>query len=308
MLKSIYKADNLEKIDNSNLGIFDLFYLFLKTVYSTTLGKILIIFSPIVAAFALTALFPPYFATPIGQIFVGPLSAGIVWGMTYFSIRRTTFYDNLRTTKISMFKVYMSIWMIMVFVTFFSEATYWLTVIILDSIGIQSILSLLINFGSELTMNWMKVDWFTMGYVWIGSITFVFVVSFALRSLFNSEKTYFIILLIYILFLIPFGGILRPIDFYSSSDNIAGEIGIQINKPLTFTTAIGLFIPQYHFDMFIFSAISSGTFVDGHSLGYINAFDSFVWSSSWQWNMSILYPPIIGILFIAIDFLTIHKH
>ncbi len=307
MLNLIYKRELIKEYGGSETGVFRLFILYLKTVYSTTIGKIIIIFSPMLVALALSVMFPPFYSVGAAQIFVTALSSGVVWGMTYFSIRRTTLYSNMQGTRISKIKIYIAIWLVMLFVTFWSEVSYWTTTIILQEIGIKSFFEVVLSISWTFDMKWLQVDWFTLGYTWMGSVTLMFVASFVTRWLFKTEQTYFIILFIYILSLVPFGGILRP--FMSSPDDIL-EHGIQLNKQLNVVTWISMVVPQYHLDLFNFSAISSGTFVTGHngithSLGEIQRLDSFRWSTDWKWNFTMLYPLVFGIILLPISYGTL---
>ncbi len=297
------------KISKKENGVFELFVLFLKTVYSTNIGKVMIIFSPMFVAFALSMMFPVYLSVGAAQVFVTSLSAGVIWGMTYFSIRRTTFYNNLYATKITVFKVYFSIWLVMLFVTFWSETTYWLTTIILDQLNVTSVIGNIFNLGNnEYDMQWLKVDWFTLGYTWMGSVTLMFVACFATRNLFRTEKLFFIILLVYILTLIPFGSILPPSP---ERFNYSSETGIVLTKNLNFVSYIGMLFPQYHLNLFNFVAIWSGTnVIDSNgavlnSLGNMEWLSSFAWSDSWQWDFTIIYPLACGNVFLIIDYATI---
>ncbi len=306
MFNWIYRKDAVNKYSESETGVLRLFSLYLKTVYSTNVGKVIIIFSPMLVALALSVMFPPYFSVGAAQVFVTSLSSGVIWGMTYFSIRRSTFYKNMHGTRISKVKIYIAIWLTMLFVTFWSEVSYWSTTIILDQIGIVSIFELVTSVVITFEMNWLKVDWFTLGYTWMASVTLMFVACFITRWLFNTEMMFFIVLLLYILLLIPFGGILRP--FISVNDTISN--GIQLERDLNVVNIISLFVPQYHLDLFNFAALSSGVTTDvstGATLGDIQVLDAFRWSDSWQWNWTIIYPIVfgIGMLIVAITTLDL---
>ncbi len=299
------REEELNNIKKEN-GLPELFVLFLKTVYSTNAGKIVIIFSPILVALALSVMFPIYISVGASQVFVTSLSAGVIWGMTYFSIRRTTFYSNLHSTRVSIFKVYTAIWLVMLFVTFWSETTYWLTTMLLDVLDVKSLFGSISGIiGNEYNMKWIDVDWFTLVYTWLGSVTLMFVACFATRWLFKTEQTFFIILLIYILLLIPFGGILPP-----TPGHFVDEGGITLQKNLNFVGYISMLFPQYHLNLFNYVAIWSGT-IDldaGSSLGNMGWFSSFKWSTSWEWDFTILYPLVAGFVFLLIDIATLHKH
>ncbi len=298
-----------EELDNSikgDTGLPQLFLLYLKTVYSTTAGKVVIIFSPMLVALALSVMFPIYMSVGAAQVFVTSLSAGVIWGMTYFSIRRTTFYSNLNTTRINTIKVYVAIWFVMLFVTFWSEATYWVTTILLDVLHVNSLVGNIFNVGDiQYDMTWYLVDWFTLIYTWIGSVTLMFVACFATRWLFNNEQLFFIALLVYILALVPFGGILPPMP-----DKFSDEGGIVLTKNLNAVGYISMLIPQYHLNLFNYVAVWSGTnqIVDGEvvgTLGNMHLLSSFHWSSQWQWNFTILYPLVSGFALLIVDILTL---
>ncbi len=304
---SFVKDDEIEKISKRENGIPQLFILFLKTVYSTNIGKVLIIFSPMFVAFSLSMMFPVYISVGAAQVFVTALSAGVIWGMTYFSIRRTTFYSNLYATKISVFKVYTSIWLVMLFVTFWSETTYWLTTILLDQLNVTSVIGNIFDIGkNDYDINWFNVDWFTLIYTWLGSVTLMFVACFATRWLFKTEQVFFIVLLVYILTLVPFGGIIPPSP---NKFNYNGEY-IELTKQLNFVSYVGMLFPQYHLNLFNYVAIWSGTnIVENNvvvnSLGNMEWFSSFKWSKSWQWDFTIIYPLLCGLIILIVDFLTI---
>lgn len=303
------KQEDLNNSFKNEIGLLELFLLFLKTVYSTTIGKVVIILSPALVAISLSVMFPIYISVGAAQVFVTALSSGVIWGMTYFSVRRTTFYSNLNSTKISTFKVYTAIWIVMLFVTFCSETTYWITTIFLNKLNVSSLFGDILNIGkSNIEISWFKVDWFTLGYTWIGSVTLMFLACFATRWLFNTEQSFFIILLIYILVLIPFGGILPPLpnDF-----NYDGSINI--NKNFNFISILSMFVPQYHLNLFNYVAIWSGSNIleNGSiigNLGNMEWISAFKWSDSWVWDFTIVYPLLIGIILLSIDILTIYLH
>ncbi len=71
------KDEQLNELKKEN-GLPQLFVLFLKTVYSTNVGKIVIIFSPILVALALSVMFPIYVSVGASQVFVTSLSAGVI--------------------------------------------------------------------------------------------------------------------------------------------------------------------------------------------------------------------------------------
>lgn len=298
---------------HDHVGIFSLFRLYLKTIYSTKIGKVMIIFSPMMVALGLNMMFPIYIAIGAAQVFVTSLSAGIIWGMTYFSIRRTTFYANLHTTSISTIKVYLSIWLAMLFVTFWSETSFWLITILMDMCHVNSLIGNILNYTSTgYNINWLRVDWFTLVYTWIGSVTLMFVACFATRWLFNTEQTFFIILLVYILLLIPFGGILPPTpNHFNAEDGY-----VYLDKNLNFISIVSMAIPQYHLNLFNYISVWSGVEVSGETnfgietLGDMQWLVSFKWSTSWMWNFTILYPLGIGFLFLILDILSLflHKH
>ncbi len=306
---SFVKDSEIDKISNKENGIPQLFVLFLKTVYSTTIGKVVIIFSPMLVALALSMMFPIYISVGAAQVFVTALSSGVIWGMTYFSIRRTTFYNNLYATKISVFKVYVSIWLVMLFVTFWSETTYWLTTMVLDQLNVSSLIGNVFDFGqNEYDINWLSVDWFTLVYTWLGSVTLMFVACFATRQLFKTEQLFFLVLLVYILVLIPFGGIIPP---GPNRFNYNGEF-IELNKNLNFVGYISMLFPQYHLNLFNYVAIWSGTnIVDATtgvsqgSLGNMGWLSSFKWSTEWQWDFTIIYPLACGFVILIIDIWTL---
>lgn len=309
MFTKFVKSEKVEEIGQGEVGILQLFTLFLKSVYSTNIGKVLIIFSPMLVSIALSVMFPIYIAVGAAQVFVTALSAGVIWGMTYFSIRRTTFYYNLHSTKVSIVKVYFSILLVMLFVTFWSETTFWLTTIFLDLINVNSIVGSALNIvGDEKDMNWLLVDWLTLIYTYLASVVLMFLACFATREIFKTEQTFFIILIVYILVLIPFGGILPP-----SQSNFHYENGaIIFDRDITFVRAVSMALPQYNLNLFNYASVWAGTVqIDSSgmidTLGNMSWLSSFKWSESWQWNFTILQPIAFGIILIFISCLTILK-
>ncbi len=301
------KFDLSKGIDS---GIARLFLLYIKIIYSSIPGKVVIIFSPIMVALALSVMMPIYMSVGASQIFVTSMSAGVIWGMTYFSIRRTTFYDNLTKTRINTIRVYIAIWLSMLFVTFFSESSYWITTIILDKIELVSLLSNLFEGLSHenFEVNWARVDWLIIIYTWLGSITLMFVACFATRWLFRTEQTFFIVLATYILMLIPFGALVPPSVERLYSDGHS----IQLTRHMGLFGFISMLFPEYSLNMFNYAAVwSSIDILDGgallhHGWGYIQPFQSFVWSKSWEWNYVILYPLVAGFILLCIDILTLY--
>ncbi len=78
MFTKFVKSEKVEEIGQGEVGILQLFTLFLKSVYSTNIGKVLIIFSPMLVSIALSVMFPIYIAVGAAQVFVTALSAGVI--------------------------------------------------------------------------------------------------------------------------------------------------------------------------------------------------------------------------------------
>ena len=171
----ILKTDLMDNYHLTDASLFKLFSLNIKTIYSTTATKLVIILSPIFVSFALSIMLPSYFFIGAGQVFVTCLSSGVIWGMTYFSIRKTTFYQNLLITRIKVWQVYFAIYLSMMLVTFCSQVTFWLFTIIFDIIGFNSFAEMFLNLWGNLDVVWSKVDWITIIYSWILSILLMFI-------------------------------------------------------------------------------------------------------------------------------------
>ncbi len=296
-----------EKIleDNSEIGIYKLTKFFTKTVYSSKVAAFVIIFSPMLVALGLGAMMPIHLAVGASQVFVTLLSAGTLWGMTYFSIRRTTFYKNLSTTRIKTIKVYLGIYLTMLLVTLCSEISFWTITIFLDLIGMNSVVAIIFGLVSENSHNieWLKVDWFTLAYTWLASVTLMFLACFATRNIFNLEATFFFVLATYILLLIPFGGIIPPTPEHFKFEN--GMVVLE--KDLTLFTVTTLLFPQYHLNLFNFVSVWAGTTNDSISMGGFTWLSSFHWSDSSLWNYTILMPIASGVLLIIWSSLTLNQ-
>ncbi len=299
----IWSNNDITEYGATEVSLFRLLNLYLKVVYSTWMTRIVIILSPMLVALALSAFFTPYFQVGAGQVFVTSLSSGVIWGMTYFSMRKTTLHSNLSGTRVSRYLMYTAIILTMIIVTACSQVTYWGTIIILDKVGFTSLLSLVINVNHDWQMNWLDVDWFTLLYTWLMSVTLMFLGSFATRNIFSTENSYFVVLLCYILYLVGFGGLILPelsgangyIEFTSTSN------------PLKMILQFAM--PQYSINMFNFVAVLSGVeYVDG---GVVNTWrgieplEAFKWSQDWRWNYVIVYPWVIYAFLGTISIFTI---
>ncbi len=291
-----------------SLSVVRLFILNLKTIYSTWSSRIVVIFSPFFVALTLSLFLPLAYSIGAGQIFVTTLSAGTIWGMTFFSIKKSTIYNNISTTRIKDFELYLSIFLSILLVTFFSQVTYWLSSIFFNYIISEPIAAHLIGGIYNIKgMDWSKIDWVTILYSWILSILLIYMMSFFMRNIFNSDKIYFISLFIYLLLLIPFGGLLRPNIYNGDTANV---VGVQYGK-LNIIQYISLIFPQYHINSLNFAAVSSGAIVDyGAPTGYgtfgnFEFLSSFRWSSDWRWNFTLLYPIFFLLTLILISSISV---
>lgn len=296
----IWKYDSISEYDGSKLNLLNFFILCLKTVYSTWITRFVIILSPLLITLALSVMMPLHYYLGAGQVFVTTLSAGTIWGMTYFSFRKSTIYENIRGIKNSNILMYTSILLTMIFVTFSSELIFWISSIAFYYIIPSSIFELFLkSFNSEYEYVWGKVDWLTLIYTWIMQVLLVFVVAFSFRTIFTKEKNWFITLFIFVMILFPFGGLFRPNLEYAINN------GIIINN-FNLTKWISLLFPQTCLNYMSFAAISSGTIIDGVSIGNIEIFNSWIISSDYRWNIVIFYPIFILIIFSLISILTIN--
>lgn len=286
----LWRTDSINKLDSSKPTLWMLFHINMKTVYSTISTRAVVIFSPIIVALVLSVFLPVSYSVGAGQVFVTILSSGTIWGMTYFSIRKSTFYDNLRSTKSTNITLYLSILLSMFVVTFFSQVSYWTSTVIFDS--------LITSFSEQaagailwdMKIFWEKVDWITIIYTWFISILLMFMGSFSTRWILKNDKTYFIVLFTYVLLLLPFGGVIRPFFQQWPDGNI------------TFTDTkwspimkISMIFPQSSINYMNFIAVANGTMINGttETFGHFQFLGSFNWSNHWEWNFCLLYPPIV---------------
>ncbi len=297
--------DKSDLEDTSEIGVYKLTKFFTKTVYSSKIAAFVIIFSPMIVALGLGAMMPIHLSVGMSQIFVTLLSAGTLWGMTYFSIRRTTFYQNLSTTRIKTIKVYLGIYFTMLLVTFCSEFSFWTVTILLDLIGLNSVFAVLFGLIAENSHNidWSKIDWITLIYTWLGSVTLMFLACFVTRNIFNLEATFFFVLATYILLLIPFGGVIPPLPEHFKFEN--GMVVLE--RDFTLFTVATLFFPQYHLNLFNFVSVWAGTTNDSISMGGFTWLSSFHWSDSTLWNYTIMMPLASGVLLLIASSLTLHQ-
>lgn len=296
---NIWKSNEIDNYKGDNLNLFRFLYLNIKTVYSTWATRIVIILSPLLVTLALSVMMPLHYYIGAGQIFVTTLSAGTIWGMTYFSFRKSTIYENIRGTKSKNHEMYLSIFITILMVTFCSEVIFWLSSILFSYMIPSSIFERLLNsVSSDYSYSWGNIDWITQIYTWFMQVSLMFAGSFVLRGIFNNEKNYFIILFILILILFPFGGLLRPGLEYVS-DN-----GIQI-KNINAIKYISLVFPQTCLNYMSFAAISSGSLLNNVSLGGLDVLSSWDISTQWQWNFVIFYPILVFTILSVISLLTV---
>ncbi|BDU67489.1 MAG: hypothetical protein TYPL_1420 [Candidatus Tyloplasma litorale] len=284
------------KIQRHDLILFRLLFLNLKNIYSTLFSKLIIFLSPVLVAIALGVMMPIYYSVAAGQIFVVSTSAGTIFGITYYCLRNSTVYKNMLMTRITLFKMYISILICMLLITFFSEIIYWLTTIMMnelfDKLGITTIIAKLIEIKNDTTldMNWLMVDWITIIYSWFLGILLVFLSSFLLKFFVKNSKTYFMILFSYIIFLAVFGGMFEP-NFVNTENGINYYGNFNIFQKFYFL------IPKTHLNRMCFAAILAGTICEPfeklNTLHNFNHLASFKWSNDWRWNISIWYPLLI---------------
>ncbi len=285
-MKNLIKSHDIKNV--FDLPLSKLLILNIKNVYSTWATRIVIIFSPIFVVFSLSILFPIQLFVAAGQVFVVPLSAGIVYGMVYFPIKRSTLDDNISITLMSKFQVYITILLTMLFVTFCSEIIFWTSLIIFNKIGIAGTTSILniITLDKDLDVRWVDVEWMTIFYYWIISTTIVFLVSFLFRGVTKTINWYYSVVFIYILFLISFGGLLEGPLIKVEDNNII------LDNKVGFIYVVSSILPQSHLDIFVTKAMNSGIYniISGDTYNNLGEISSFSISTDWQWNLSLFYP------------------
>lgn len=304
-MRKIWNGNSIDKYKNTDTSIIQLFLLNIKTVYSTKTTKTLVIFSPIIVSFSLSIMLPIYYYVGLGQIFTTTLSSGIIWGMTYFSLRKSALYKNILISNIKRWEIYFSILLTMFFVTFFSQITFWTSAIIFDSIGYKTIGEMFLELRGDFNVNWAMIDWVTIVYTWILAVVIMFLVSFITREIFNSSKYYFIVLLVYVIFLVPFSNLFR-LNFQYVDENII------VNTKVGFVFIVSSLFPQSHINNMVFVAVSSGVEIMDENTGLtqtfgnIEKFASFKWSTDWKWDLTIVYPPLALILLTFTSIMTIN--
>jgi len=271
-----------------SLSVSKLFILNIKNVYSTWATRLVIFLSPIFVVFSLSVLFPIQLFVAAGQVFTVPLSAGIVYGMAYFPMKRSTIDNNISITSLNKIQVYGTILLTMLFVTFISEITFWVSLIFFEKIGIAGTTSILniITKDKNFEVNWLKVEWGIVFYYWIMSTTLMFLTSFFVRGFTKSINWYYSILFIYVMFLISFGKLLE-------GESLKVENGdLVIHNNVNFIYIVSSFVPQSHLDLFMTKSMNTGIInsVDGTTYHGLNLVKTFSWSTDWQWNYSLLYP------------------
>ncbi len=285
-MKNLIKSHDIKNV--FDLPLSKLLILNIKNVYSTWATRIVIIFSPIFVVFSLSILFPIQLFVAAGQVFVVPLSAGIVYGMVYFPIKRSTLDDNISITLMSKFQVYITILLTMLFVTFCSEIIFWTSLIIFNKIGIAGTTSILniITLDKDLDVRWVDVEWMTIFYYWIISTTIVFLVSFLFRGVTKTINWYYSVVFLYILFLISFGGLLEGPLIKVEDNNII------LDNKVGFIYVVSSILPQSHLDIFVTKAMNSGIYniISGDTYNNLGEISSFSISTDWQWNLSLFYP------------------
>ncbi len=299
------------KIENYNLiSLFSLIILNLKIVYRNLTTRTIVLLSPVLVVFSLSIFSPIYFYVGFGQIFVTTLSSGIIWGMVYFSLRRSTLYNNFFMTKMRKEKIYFSIIFSMIFVTFISQLIFWFSAVFFNSLLAHPFFNSIFVSDSDfgyININWLNINWTIILYTWIFSVLFIFLFSFSTRWFFSTERFYFLFLLIYLLILLSFSCLFSPNLEYVENK------GIQIqNNSNPFLYYLYMLIPQYHINMLVFSSVYSGVEVYsslGDFLHNLNNFEPnsiFNWSSDWEWNFTLIYPFVFLFLLFLISILTIN--
>ncbi len=295
---NIWNSKEIDSNSSDNLTLFRFLYLNIKTVYSTWATRIIILLSPVLVTLALSVMMPLHYYVGAGQIFVTTLSAGTIWGMTYFSFRKSTIYENIRGTKNKNYMMYISIFITMMLVTACSELIFWTCSIIFSYIIPSSVLeSLLGKVNYDYVYEWAKMDWVTLIYVWFMQVSLMFSGAFVLRGIFNTEKTCFILLFIFVLILFPFGGLIKPTLTYTSE-------GIQMND-FNSVKWISIIFPQTCLNYMAFAGVGSGTIIDGASMGGLDMFSSWDISTDWKWNYVIFYPWVVIFILDTVSILTI---
>lgn len=293
---NLWKSDAIINENSDKPSLVRFILLNLKVVYSTWATRIVIIFSPLFVTLALSVMMPLHYYVGAGQIFVSTLSAGTIWGMTYFSFRRSTLYQNIKTTKLSNYQMYLSIFITMLIVTFISETIFWVSSIIFSYIIPVSFFEMFLNIvNDDFYYKWGEFDWLTLIYIWYMQTLLMFCGAFVLRGIFNTEKNCFIILFVFVMILFPFGGLFKP------SIEYIDESGVMY-KSWTATKSISLIFPQSSLNYMAFSAVQSGTVIDGESFPQ---FASWFISDDWKWNFTIFYPIGVFVVLSIIAFITI---
>ena len=182
--------------------------------------------------------------------------------------------------------------------------------------GTNWILTDLINSPSVYFVDWLKVEWGAIFYYWVISTVLMFIGSFVFRNMCKNQKTYYLILIVYILSLVGFGNLV-PTYYHGVNGNIVKDgtsatsnNDLKLHQPLI-TYIISCFIPQYHLNVFLMKAMDNGIINGQASSKYsptwwnLGSVSAFSWSSDWHWNFSLLFPPAVLVFLSLITWRTI---
>ncbi|NQX83174.1 MAG: hypothetical protein HRS50_00465 [Mycoplasmataceae bacterium] len=249
--KIIIKQKNNSVLENSNLFTFFLatsntYILMIKNHFKSSsfyLGNLLI---PIMIVFSCGILFPIYYSF-IWMLFISmSFSAFAAYGTLFFTIRKSTMMKNVDMTANESSTLYLATLLIMLSVTFITFVVIILTLISFDNFGFLShqwFFNNSNNLEGIKSINWFNIWWDMIGYYWITQSILVFSMSFFIEQLVSTQKNFFIIVFIYMLGGLFFGGIFSPTMYIDSN----GEVIILTQENLKDLSGLELqgIIPTY---------------------------------------------------------------
>lgn len=214
-----------KELQNSKQNFWNIFWLFFRK-YFTSVSTIYILIICLIMLVTMCLIFPPFFGITPTLAFNFLISGFLVYGIYFYNIRNSTFYNNFSISRKYRFYIYTSIFLLMIFSNMivmlftivFTSLMYWIGVIwsvFPYPVGVPRFQGQ--QFFS-VDYSFINIGWGVIIYCLLLITTICFALSFAIQVNSKSIKGFFVITSGIILLNLIFGGCL----FFAFGPNFEG--------------------------------------------------------------------------------------
>lgn len=218
-MKKNIETKNVNKVKVFFDSASNLFFLFIKSYFKSSAFFIINIFIPFVLVFSIVIAFPIAYGFSWIIFITLSFSSFASYGILYFNFRNSNAYKNLELTNVTVASIYFSILTVIfliVFITFLFDLFFLQICISAHMVanlwGFQPANSL--SFSYDIS----KMAWSTLFYYLINIILLTFSMSFVIQEIAQSQKGFFLIVFIFVISGLFFGGTFSPTIYIDGKD------------------------------------------------------------------------------------------